>query len=71
MKKTQAAGRMPVPVQAPLINTAPKVEPPNAKAGWDPYEVWRTRVLLPPVAGVAAQPLAVESNVKPLLRQSA
>ena len=62
---------MPVPVQAPLINTAPKAEPPNAKAGWDPYEVWRTRVLLPPVEQAAARPLAVETNVKPLLRQSA
>ena len=62
---------MPVPVQAPLISAIPKAEAPNAKAGWDPYEVWRTRVLLPPVEQAAPRPLAVETNIQPLLRQSA
>ena len=44
---------------------------PTANAGWDPYEVWRTRVLLPPVQEPAAKPRAVEAEVAPLLRQTA
>jgi hypothetical protein len=73
MKKSTAAGRTPAPVAAPLVDAAPAAPPEPAKsaAGWDPYEVWRTRVLLPRIEDATATPRAAESNVKPLLRQSA
>jgi hypothetical protein len=70
MKNSTAAGRSPAPVPAPLVDTTP-VELPKSAGGWDPYEVWRTRVLLPRIEDATAAPRAVESNVKPLLRQSA
>ena len=70
MKKSTAAGRTPVPAQAPLANAVPTEPARNAAAGWDPYEVWRTRVLLPRVEDAAAAPRAVETNVKPLLRSA-
>ena len=72
MKKTQAAGRMPAPVQAPLVVTSTTGElSKTPAAGWDPYEVWRTRVLLPPVSEASAKPRAVDAELKPLLLQSA
>ena len=70
MKKSTAAGRTPAPAQAPLINDTPE-EPRSAAAGWDPYEVWRTRVLLPHADGATATPRPAETNVKPLRRQLA
>jgi hypothetical protein len=39
--------------------------------GWDPYEVWRTRVLLPQVVDQPAEARAIETNVKPFLARSA
>ena len=63
---------MPAPAQAPLaVNSTNGVPPPGPTAGWDPYEVWRTRVLLPPVAEPSAKPRAVDAGLKPLLRQLA
>ena len=52
-----------------MVDAAPP-EPAKNTGGWDPYAVWRTRVLLPRIED-AATPRAVESNVKPLLRHSA
>ena len=69
MKKTQAAGRMPAPIQAPLVNSTGSESPKTSAAGWDPYEVWRTRVLLPAAPEPKAR--AVDAEIKPLLRQSA
>jgi hypothetical protein len=67
MKKTQAAGRVPTPVQTSLVDEPPR----TPAAGWDPYEVWRTRVLLPRAEEATAKPRAVgEPNVKPLLRSA-
>ena len=72
MKKSQAAGRMPAPVQAPLVvNSTNSESSKTQNAGWDPYEVWRTRVLLPPVPEPSVKPRAVDAEIKPLLRQSA
>jgi hypothetical protein len=72
MKKTQAAGRMPAPVQAPLAVGSTNSESSKIPAaGWDPYEVWRTRVLLPPVPEPIAKARAVDAELKPLLLQSA
>jgi hypothetical protein len=53
-----------------LVDAAP-AEPAKTAVGWDPYEVWRTRVLLPRIDDAAAAPHAVDKNVKPLRRQSA
>lgn len=63
---------MPAPLQAPLAAPSGNSEPSKApSAGWDPYEVWRTRVLLPPVAEPSAKARAVDTELKALLRQSA
>ena len=75
MKNPKAAGRLPVPSPAPVAITAPISETArNTAAGWDPYEVWRTRVLLPRVEDDAATPRAVDVPVpggKPRLLKSA
>lgn len=67
MKKPQAAGRVPTPIQTSVVDQPPG----TSAAGWDPYEVWRTRVLLPRAEEPAAKPRAVvEPKVKPLLRSA-
>lgn len=71
MKKSQAAGRLPAPVQASSAASAGVEASKTSTAGWDPYEVWRTRVLLAPAAEPGAKTRAIDADIKPLQRQSA
>lgn len=67
------AGLAPVPTKTPVNKTGAEPVPVASKEalGWDPYEVWRTRVLLPQVVDQPAEARAVETNVKPFLARSA
>jgi hypothetical protein len=42
-------------------STAPGTD---ASAGWDPYEVWRTRILLPRLASESAKPVPFQPTLK-------
>ena len=34
----------------PVHASSPSTQPPQKPTGWDPFEIWRTRVLLPRLA---------------------
>lgn len=42
----------------------------NAEAGWDPFEVWRTRVLLPRLAEAREEKAATTVAPVPLVRRT-
>jgi hypothetical protein len=66
MTTLTAAGKAAV-----LVDSTPlrAVERPEAVKGWDPYEVWRTRVLAPRLEPAADN--RAETAVKPRLARSA
>ena len=67
MKKTPTAWI----AASPSAASTPENQEPNhgESAGWDPYEVWRTRVLLPRLqeSAAAEQPKKAEPLMKPYL----
>jgi hypothetical protein len=42
----------------------------NAEGGWDPFEVWRTRVLLPRLAQAREPRVATTATPVPLVRRT-
>jgi hypothetical protein len=64
---SKAAGNAAVLVDSTPLRAADR---PEAALGWDPFEVWRTRVLAPRLAESAAAS-RVEPAVKPRLVRSA
>lgn len=52
----------------PSSTKAPDAFPAAKTTGWDPYEVWRTRVLIPRLQDKTAAELADTSTKLPLLR---
>lgn len=45
---TLAATNNNLVIQTPTVSSTPAA--PKPQSGWDPFEVWRTRVLLPRLA---------------------
>jgi hypothetical protein len=68
MNTPKAAGRVAVPPKSHDAKP-PAAGAGSSEAGWDPYEVWRTRVLQPRNEPRAAETRA-ETSPKPFLVRS-
>jgi hypothetical protein len=68
MNTPKAAGLLAVPHKAHGAKPSPDAVP-TPQSGWDPYEVWRTRVLQPRLEPRAAEARA-DASPKPFLVRS-
>ena len=51
-----------------VLHHPTSTKPANAEAGWDPFEVWRTRVLLPRLTEAREEKAATTVAPVPLAR---